>query len=40
MREHHDSQGYLKPNEFDGVARKMVATVVKSERVIGKGCAG
>jgi hypothetical protein len=34
------SQGYLTPNEFDGIARKMVATVVKSERVIGKGCAG
>jgi hypothetical protein len=34
------SQGYLKPSDFDGVARKMVATVVKGERVIGKGCAG
>ena len=34
------SKGYLKPDEFNGVARKMVATVVKGERVIGKGCAG
>ena len=34
------SKGYLKPADFDGVARKMVATVVKGERVIGKGCAG
>jgi hypothetical protein len=34
------SQGYLTPNEFDGVARKMVVTVVRTERVIGKGCAG
>jgi hypothetical protein len=34
------SKGYLALAEFDGVARKMVATVVKDERVIGKGCAG
>lgn len=34
------SEGYLKPAEFDGVARKMVAIVVKDERVIGSGCAG
>jgi hypothetical protein len=34
------SKGYLKPAEFDGVARKMVATVVKDERIIGSGCAG
>jgi hypothetical protein len=31
--------GYLKPAEFDAVARKMIATVVAGERVIGKGCA-
>jgi hypothetical protein len=34
------SGGYIRPDDFDGVARKMVATVVTSARVIGKGCAG
>jgi hypothetical protein len=34
------ARGYLKPSDFDGVARKMVASVVKSERVTAKGCAG
>jgi hypothetical protein len=34
------ARGHLKPSDFDGVAGKMVATVVKNERVIGKGCAG
>jgi hypothetical protein len=32
--------GFLKPDEFDAVARRMIATVVAGERVIGKGCAG
>jgi hypothetical protein len=34
------ARGYLRPADFDGVAGKMVATVVKDERVSGKGCAG
>lgn len=34
------SNGYLRLAEFEEVARKMVAAVVKDERVIGKGCAG
>ena len=34
------SKGYLALAEFDNVARRMVAAVVKDERVIGKGCAG
>jgi hypothetical protein len=34
------ARGYLTPSDFDGVAGKMVATVVKSERVTAKGCAG
>ncbi|XSC45110.1 hypothetical protein ACF1BQ_002305 [Bradyrhizobium sp. RDT10] len=34
------SKGYLKPSDFGGVATKMVATVIKSERVTGKGCQG
>jgi hypothetical protein len=33
------ARGYLKPSDFDGVASKMVATVVKNERVTAKGCA-
>ena len=33
-------KGDLKPADFDGVAGKMVAAVVKDERVTGKGCAG
>jgi hypothetical protein len=34
------ARGYLKPEDFDGVARKMVAIVVKNERVTGKACTG
>ena len=34
------ARGYLTPSDFDGVARKMVVTVVKGERVTAKGCAG
>src|SRR5580698_5901424 len=34
------SKGYLALADFDNVARKMVATVLRDERVIGKGCAG
>jgi hypothetical protein len=34
------SNGYLKPDEFEAVARKMIATVIAGERVNGKGCAG
>ena len=34
------AKGYLKPADFDGPANKMVATVVKDERVTGKACAG
>lgn len=34
------AKGYLKPEEFRGAAGQMVATVVKGERVTGKGCAG
>jgi hypothetical protein len=33
------AKGYLKPADFDGVAGKMVAMVVKNERVTGKACA-
>jgi hypothetical protein len=32
------AQGYLKPSDFDGVARKSVAAVVRNERITGKGC--
>jgi hypothetical protein len=31
--------GYLKPSDFDGVASKMVATIVRGERITGHGCA-
>ena len=34
------ARGYLKPADFDGVAGKMVAMVVKDERITGKACAG
>lgn len=34
------ARGYLKPADFDAVAGKMIATVVKGERVTGKACAG
>jgi hypothetical protein len=30
----------LRPADFDAVAGKMIATVVKDERIIGKGCTG
>jgi hypothetical protein len=33
-------KGFLKPDEFNKTARKMIATVVKDERVTGKACAG
>ena len=33
------AKGYLNPADFDGVARKMIAAVVKNERVTGKACA-
>jgi hypothetical protein len=31
--------GYLKPADFDAVARKMITTMVAGERIVGKGCA-
>jgi hypothetical protein len=34
------ARGYLKPADFDAVAGKMIATVVKDERIAGKACAG
>jgi hypothetical protein len=34
------ARGYLKPADFDAVAARMVATVVKDERITGKACAG
>jgi hypothetical protein len=34
------AKGYLRPTDFDAVARKMITTVVKDERVTGKACAG
>ncbi len=34
------ARGYLKPADFDAVAGKMIAMVVKDERVTGKACAG
>ncbi|HLX17329.1 MAG TPA: hypothetical protein VKS24_19245 [Bradyrhizobium sp.] len=33
------AKGYLKPTDFEPVASKLVAAVVKDERVIGKACA-
>jgi len=33
------AKGYLKPADFDGLARKIIARVVKDERVTGKACA-
>ena len=32
--------GYFTPADLDGVARKTVETVVKDERIMGRGCAG
>jgi hypothetical protein len=34
------AKGYLKPDDLNWIARKMMATVVKDERVTGKACAG
>jgi hypothetical protein len=33
------AKGYLKPEDFEPVARKLIAGVVKDERVTGKACA-
>jgi hypothetical protein len=33
------AKGYMKPADFEGIAGKLVATVVKDERVTGKACA-
>lgn len=33
------ARGYLKPTDFDGPAARIVATVVKDERITGKACA-
>jgi hypothetical protein len=34
------AKGYVQPADFDGAAGKMVAKVVKDERLMGKACAG
>lgn len=34
------ARGYLTPAEFSGSAGKLIAAIVKDERVIGTGCAG
>ena len=34
------ARGYFMPADFEPVARKLIATVVKDERVTGKACAG
>ena len=34
------AKGYLKPSDFRGGAEKLIAAVVKDERVTGKGCNG
>jgi hypothetical protein len=34
------ARGYLKPADFNGVAARMIAKVVKDERITGKACAG
>jgi hypothetical protein len=34
------ANGYLKPSDFKGYARDLIAEIVKDERVTGKGCAG
>ena len=34
------SNGYLKPDEFNADAREIILTIVKGERIIGKGCSG
>lgn len=33
------SNGYLRPDEFGAGAREMILTLVKGERITGKGCA-
>ncbi|TCU73738.1 hypothetical protein EDE08_104237 [Bradyrhizobium sp. R2.2-H] len=33
-------RGYFKPSDFNGVASKLIAIVVKGERVTGHACAG
>jgi hypothetical protein len=33
------TNGYLKPADLDAVAGQMIATVVKDERITGRGCA-
>lgn len=32
------TRGYLNPDDFQAVARKLIVTVVKNESVTGKGC--
>ena len=34
------ARGYLQLSDFNGIAGKLFAVVVKDERVVGKGCAG
>jgi hypothetical protein len=34
------ARGYFKPADFDGLAAKLIATVLKNERVTGNACAG
>jgi len=34
------ARGYFRPADFDGLAAKLIATVVKNERVTGNACAG
>ena len=34
------AKGYLKPDDLNWIARKMMATVVRNERITGKACAG
>ena len=31
--------GYLNPSDFDGMAGRMLATLVRAERITGRGCA-
>ena len=33
------ARGYLRLSDFDGVAGRLLAVVVKDERIVGKGCA-
>lgn len=33
------SNGYLSPGDFEPMARKMIQTMIKGERITGKGCA-